>query len=289
MILSIGAGGRFSGLVVRELARRGARVRGLVHRLEDVDRAEANGAAEIAVGNLYDSKSLDAAMRDVTAVFYTAPVFQRDEATLGLNVIGAARRARVQRFVFSSVIHPTLDLENHSEKIAVESALFGSGMEFVVLQPGMHFQRLESAWPEVIEHGVFGEPFSATARIARVDSRDVADVAATALLENRLTYGTFELCADGLPNREEIAAMMGEVLGRWIEAAEPTFNYWLAKTGLQYDEQQRRLVKTTYEYYGAHGLYGSSVTLRAILEREPRTLRSYIEELAGVEQMRSVA
>ena len=289
MILSVEAGGQFGGLVVRALACRGARVRSLVHKQEDFDRAQANGAREIVFGDLQDPKSLDAALEDVEGVFYTAPAFQRNESTLGLGLVGAARRAGVRRVVFSSVIHPTLDLENHSEKIPVEAALYGSGMEFVVLHPAMFFQDLERAWPAVREGGKLSEPFSRKARIARVDYRDVADVAAVALLDDRLTYGTFELCADEILNREEIAMLMSEVLGRYIEPADSTFDSWASKAGVPNDDRQRLLLKSMYDYYGMHDAYGNSLTLRMILGREPRTLRGYIEELAGVEQMRSVA
>lgn len=134
MVLSIGADGRLAGLVVPELIRRGASVRGLVHKPENARKARDNGTSEVVIGDLRDPQSLDAALKGVSRVFYIAPAFAPDEAPLGLNLISAAQRAGVRRFVFSSVIHPTLSLENHSAKIPVESALYSSGMEFVVLQ-----------------------------------------------------------------------------------------------------------------------------------------------------------
>ena len=280
MILSIGANGRFAGLVVPELVARGARVRGLVRNAENVDKARANGASEVALGDLRDRASLTAALKGVTGVFYIAPVFAPDEARMGLNLIEAAKSAGVRRFVFSSVIHPTLDLESHAAKVPVESALYSSGMEFVVLHPTTFFQNLEGAWPAVVEKGVLAEPFPKTARIARVDFRDVAEVAALALTEDRLRFGTFELCGDGWPNREDIAGVISEVLGREIQAGEPPFTEWAAKAQLPYDEQQKQLLKKMYGFYGAHGTAGNSLTLRAILRREPRTLRQFVEELA---------
>lgn len=289
MILSVVAGGRFGGLVVRALACRGAQVRSLVHKREDFDQVQSNGAREIVFGDLHDPKNMEAALDGVEGVFYTAPPFERNEATLGLNLVGAARRAGVRRFVFSSVIHPTIDLESHSEKVPVEAAVYASGMEFVVLHPAMFFQDLERLWPSVQESGVLPEPFSKTARVARVDYRDVADVAAIALLEDRLTYGTFELCADEMLNREEMALLMSEVVGRHVESAEVTFNSWASKAGVPNDDRQKQLLKSMYDFYGTHGAYGNSLTLRAILGREPRTLRGYVEELAGVEQLQSVA
>ncbi len=197
-----------------------------------------------------------------------------------MNLIEAAKSAGVQRFVFSSVIHPTLGLESHAAKVPVESALYSSGMEFVVLHPTTFFQNLEGAWPTVVEKGVLAEPFPKTARIARVDFRDVAEVAAIALTEDRLRFGTFELCSEGLPNRVDIATVMTEALGREIQAAESPFADWAAKASLPYDEQQKKLLKKLYDFYGAHGAAGNSLTLRAILGREPRTLRQFVEELA---------
>lgn len=288
MILSVAAG-RSGGLVVRALAYRGAQVRSFVHKLEDVDQAQANGAREIALGDLHDPKSVEAALDGVEGVFYAAPSFERNEATLGLGLIGAARRAGVRRFVFSSVMHPTIDLETHSETVPVEAAVYASGMEFVVLHPAMFFQELERMWPSVLDGGALSEPFSKKARIARVDYRDIAEVAAIALLDDRLTYGTFELCADEILNREEIALLISEVLGRRIEPAESTFGSWTSKAGLPNDDRQKLLLKSMYDYFGTHGAYGNSLTLRAILGREPRTLRGFFEELAGVERLQSVA
>jgi uncharacterized protein YbjT (DUF2867 family) len=68
------------------------------------------------------------------------------------------------------------------------------------------------------ETGVVAEPWSNDTRFSRVDYRDVAEVAAIALTEDRLLYGTLELCADGLLDRHAVAALIGDVLGREIEA-----------------------------------------------------------------------
>jgi len=47
------------------------------------------------------------------------------------------------------------------------------------------------------ETGAIGEPWSNETRFSRVDYRDVAEVAAIALTEDRLLYRTYELCAEG--------------------------------------------------------------------------------------------
>lgn len=55
-------------------------------------------------------------------------------------------------------------------------------------------------------------------RFSRVDYRDVAEAAAVALTEDRLLYGTFELCAEGWLDRKDVAAIVAEVLGRPVRA-----------------------------------------------------------------------
>jgi uncharacterized protein YbjT (DUF2867 family) len=219
LILAIGAAGKFAGMVVPELAKRGANVRGFVRSPDEKNTPMAAGAAAVVIGDLVEKASVRAAMKGVDRVFYIAPAFLPHEAEVGVRVVEAAKDAGVRRFAFSSVIHPTLSaLGNHAEKGPVEEALLSSGMEYTFLHPTVFFQNFSSSWASVVKTGVFAEPWSADRRFSRVDYRDVAEVAAIALTEDRLLYGTFELCAEGWLNRHEIAAMMSEVLGRPIEA-----------------------------------------------------------------------
>ncbi len=280
-VLVVGAAGRFAGLVVPALVGRGARVRGLARSEEQGKQARLNGAAEIAIGDLRDRASLDAALRDVERAFYLAPVYREDEARMGLSFIDAAKAAGLRRMVFSSAIHPVIGvLQNHIQKVPVEEALIESGMEFTILNPAVFYQNITAAWLGVVATGVFAEPFSAAKRISRVDYRDVAEVAAIALTEDRLLNGTFELCADGGMDRTEVAAVMGEVLGRRIEAAAPDFGTWVSRTKLPYDDHQKAELAAMYAFYDRHGLVGNALTLRAILGRAPRSIRQFFADLA---------
>ena len=281
-VLVVGAAGRFAGLVVPALVGRGVKVRGLARSEEQARRARLNGAGEIVIGDLRDSASLDLALRDVETAFYIPPVYQEDEARMGLSFVDAAKAAGLRRVVFSSAIHPIIGvLQNHIQKVPVEEALVESGMEFSILHPAVFYQNLAAAWPAVVENGVFAEPFSAAARISRVDYRDVADVAAVALTEDRLLNGTFELCGDGGLDRAQVATLMGEVLGRRIEAAAPGFDAWIAQASLPYNDHQKAELAAMYAFYDRHGLVGNVLTLRAILGREPRSLRQFFVDLAA--------
>lgn len=269
LVLAVGASGQFAGLVVPELARRGARVRGLIHHEKEREAALRNGAVEVAIGDLTDRASIEAALDGVDSVFYIAPAFMENEAAIGQQMVEAAQKAGVTRFVFSSVIHPVLSaLSNHAAKAPVEEALLDSEMEWVFLQPALFFQNFAAGWDKAVESGKYGEPWSSETRFSRVDYRDVAEVAAIALAEDRLNYGTFQLCAPGQLNRLEVAALMSEVSGKTVEAvtAAPP-----AQAGAE--------IKKMFDWYDHHPLIGNPLILRAILGREPRTLRAYFEEL----------
>jgi uncharacterized protein YbjT (DUF2867 family) len=234
------------------------------------------GAVEVAVGDLSSRKDVDAAVQGMDAVFYVAPAFIENEAAVGEGMVDAAKRAGVRRFVFSSVIHPILSaLENHIAKAPVEEAILTSDMEYTLLHPTLFFQNLAGSWPNVLRSGVYGEPWAIESRFTRVDYRDVAEVAAIALTEDRLLHGTFELCAEGDLDRRELAALMGDVFGVPVKAVRVE----AAKSSAG---QPRSPMSRMFDYYDEHGMLGNALTLRAILGREPRTLRAYLTELAAV-------
>ncbi len=267
-ILAVGADGKFAGLVVPALVKRGVKVRGLVHTADKASMMREIGVAEIAVGDLRDLASIDRALEDVTSVFYVAPAFLPDEAD-----VGAALKAGVRRFVFSSVIHPVLStLPNHAMKAPVEEAVLNSGLEYTFLHPTLFFQNYAANWDKIVDTGILAEPWSSETRFSRVDYRDVAEVAAIALTEDRLLHGTFELCAEGELNRHDVAALISEVLRRSIKAA---------RTDPATLGDQAKPMRLMFEHYDRIGLVGSPLTLRAILGREPRTLRAFFEQLAS--------
>lgn len=279
--LVVGAAGRFAGLVVPALARRGVRPRGLVRTPEQADTAHGNGAGQIVLGDLRDRASLEAALKGVERAFYISPVFQADEAEMGVGFVEAAKRASVSRIVFSTITHPSLELRNHASKRPIEDAVFRSGLDVTLIRPAVLYQNLAAGWPVVMKSGVLAEPFSVTARIARVDYRDIAEVAAIALTEDRLLNGVFELSADSGKTREEVAATASKVSGRTIRAAAPGFEDWAAKADLHYDAEQKQQLAAMYAHYDQHGLLGNPLTLRAILGREPRSMHDFFADLVA--------
>jgi uncharacterized protein YbjT (DUF2867 family) len=278
-VLMVGATGKFARLVVPELLQRNAAVRALVRNDARAAVARSLGVTELTIGDLRNGESLIQATRNVDAVFYIGPAFTPDEAEMGVSLVEAAEENGVEKFVFSSVLQPTnTRLKNHASKIPVEEALYSSGLQYTILQPANFLQNIGAAWPSIVRDGRFGEPFPNDVRIARVDYRDVAEVAAIALTEERLAYATLELSA-GMFSRNDIVAAISEVLGRPIEAFEPSFNEWVESARLPHSDHQIHLLSKVYDHYRKFGLGGNSLSLTAALRREPRSLRDYIRDL----------
>lgn len=279
VVLVVGATGKFARMIVPELRRRNVVVRALVRDEARAAVARSLGVTEIALGDLRDTESLTRAMPGVDGIFHIGPAFTSDEAAMGVALVKAAQQSSVRKFVFSSVIQPTnTRLANHASKIPVEDALYSSRLEYTILHPANFMQNIGLAWPSIRDHACFGEPFPKNTRIARVDYRDVAEIAAVALTDDRLAYATLELCA-GMFSRMDIVATLSEALGYPVTAQQPGFREWAAKARLPYGEDQLLLLAKVFDHYQAVGLGGNSLALRAALGREPRSLREYIKDL----------
>jgi len=280
-VLMVGATGRHAHLVLRELTERGVEVRALVRNPERAAAARANGATETVLGDLRQPSSLAAAVAGMEGVFHIGPAHSAGEADMGLAMVEAARAAGVRKFVFSGVIHPSISaMTNHAAaKLPVEEALYGSELDFTVLQPARFMQNFERSWNDIVEHDRLAQPYSLSAKMCSVDYRDVAEVAAIAMTDDELSYGTFELCASGMQDTLETAEILTEVLGRKITAVQTALDQFAAQLpeGPFRDGMTRMMA-----HYDRHGLVGgNAVVLRAILGREPRSLKDYFVELAS--------
>ena len=178
-VLMVGATGKYAGHVLPELKKRGVKVRALVRSRDSERVARERGADETAYGDLQEARGLISAAVGVDGVFHIGPAFAPQEADMGVTMVEAARAAGVSKFVFSSVMHPSIStLNNHAAKRPVEEALYESGMTFTVLQPAIFMQTMERGWKEVIRSGRFSMPYSRRVKTCYVDYRDVAEVAA---------------------------------------------------------------------------------------------------------------
>jgi len=277
-VLMIGATGRFAGLVLPELKKRGITVNALVQDNLKAEKAIQNGADKTMIGSLDDKQSLIKAATGMDGVFHILPAF-RNEVAAGLNMVSAAITAGVKKFVFSSVYHTSLSLVNHAEKRFAEEALYRSNMDYTILQPAMYMQMLSDAWKSAKELGQIIMPYSKLSKMSYVDYRDVAEAAALAMTNTELSYGTFELCSRGTYNRVDLAELMSAALGKNVEASEIPTDQWAKQVQIPAGELRDGLIAMNKEYnqYGFSG--GNALVLKTILGREPRTVHQFIEGL----------
>ena len=279
-VMMVGATGRHAHWVLEELLARGVTLRALVRTEESADIARRNGASEAVIGDLNDPESLASAVAGMEGVFHIGPGFAPHEAAMGVAMVDAARQAGVRKFVFSGVIHPAISaMVNHAAKLPVEEALYTSGMDFTVLQPAVFMQFWERNWDDIVNYGRLSMPYSVSSKMCWVDYRDVAEVAAMAMVGDELSYGTFELCAPGLLDLTEIAAIAASAFGRQVDAGETSAEQmasWLPEDRLR--DGMRRMI-AHYDHHGLPG--GNPLVLRTILGREPRALSDYFHEQAS--------
>ncbi len=146
MVLVVGATGVLGLQIVLGLADAGRRVRALVRESSDPGKVAAlrNAGAELVVADLKQPESLAQACAGVSHLILTASsTLSRVEGDsietvdrLGnLALIDAARAAGVEHVVFVSFPRHELAFPLQDAKVAVETALMGSGLAYTILQP----------------------------------------------------------------------------------------------------------------------------------------------------------
>lgn len=277
-ILMIGATGKFAGLVLPQLKKQGHHITALVQDGNKGQQALTSGADQFAIGDIYDPITLKSAAAGIDGVFHIIPAFNR-EVEAGINMVKAAQEAGATKFVFSSVYHTSLSLANHAQKRPTEEALYHSGLDYTILQPAMYMQMLQQSWQAAKQNGEIVMPYSKDSKMAYVDYRDVAEAAAMAMTDKRLSYGTFELAAPGMFSRVDLAELMSKKLGTLIIAKELPVDEWAKQVKIPPGELREGLIMMNKEYdkYGFSG--GNSLVLETILGRPPQTVPQFIDEL----------
>lgn len=271
IVLVVGANGSTAGMVVSELRRLGGvTVRGMTRSERGGPDARRNGADEVVIADLTDPGSLRRALDGVGGVFLVTPAMADRETEMGMAMVEAASESGVDRFVFSSALHPSLPLSNHRNKAPIEGALAESNMAFTILQPAMFMHNLAGSFRSAVQSGTLEMPWSPTSELCYVDYREVAEIAARAFNDDTFQRSTLELCSPGEVSMHDVARIMSDVAQRPIEARRmPTS----AKT-----PESLRLMFDHYDEHGFRG--GNSLVMSAALGRPPMTIRTYIEQLA---------
>lgn len=179
-ILVTGATGRVGRLVVDELLAAGAPVRALTRQ---PDRAQLPEAVDVVRGDLTVPESLDAALTGISAVFL---VWTAGAATAAAVIQRLAARARTIVLLSSphQTPHPFFQQPNPLAVLhaTLDRLVVWSGARWTILRPGMFASNVIPWWGDAIRRGQAVRWPYGSAETAPIDERDIAAVAARALI-----------------------------------------------------------------------------------------------------------
>ena len=277
--LVTGAAGKTGKAVIAALLKKQVSVRALVLIKEHESMLRDLGVSEVVVGDMNIPGVLDEAARDVQTIYYICSNVNPDEFKLGENAINAACKAKINHFVYHSVLHPQIEaMPHHWLKMRVEEALIKSGLSYTVLQPTAYMQNIFQSWEAIKSQGIYSVPYLPETRLSIVDLEDVAEAAALVMTEPDGHFNsTYELVGPQALSQNEAAEILSRELQRTVKAAEIPRDQW--------DEKMRSSGMGSYErdtllkmfiYYEQYGFFGNPNVLSHLLQRPPATFQSVV-------------
>lgn len=226
-VLVTGATGTVGSDLIPALRARGATVRAMVR---NPDRSIPG--VENAVADLRDPESVTAALKGVDAVFLNSPSAE-DAAMLQMRFADLAHGAGVKRLVLLSQYAARADspvrfLRWHAE---VEAHVREIGLDHTVLRPNLYMQAL-LGFAGTMAQGWFAAPIG-DATVSIIDTRDIADTAASVLTSTGHTGRTYTLTGPRAVTHGQIAHALSTATGRDIAFRDaPADQFTAALAGL---------------------------------------------------------
>jgi len=282
-VLVTGATGTVGGELVKALLQRGADVRALTRK--QPKPGTFPGAVEIALGDLTDPVSVAEAIKGVDALFLLNGNVA-DEFTQALTAYGLAKRAGLKHVTYLSVYKADqfLEVPHFAAKYAIEEAIRGGGIPYTILRPAYFNQNERRLKPVLTGFGVYPIP-AGNQGMAVVDVRDIAEAAAISLTEEGHAGKMYDLVSSEMLTGSKAAAIWSKLLGKEITYGGhgdfDGFEAQLRDTGspswLAYDV---RVMFQGYVERGFSNTEDQTARFAALLGHQPRTYRSFAEELA---------
>jgi NAD(P)H dehydrogenase (quinone) len=278
MILVTGAAGKTGQVVIKALTRSAATTRALVRQTEQTSVALNAGASEVVIGDLTNSADVERALAGIDALYLICPNVHPNEFEIGQLWIDASRAAGVKRFVYHSVLFPQIEaMPHHWQKLRVEEALIGSGIDFSILQPASYIQNLLPYWDAMRTDGEYRVPYNIESLFSPVDLDDVAKAASRVLLEDEHAGAIYQLAGPQILSSAAMASAAATQLGRKVSAAQQPLAEWRQQASGGMQAYALDTLSKMFEYYDQHGFHSSDKTLEMLLGRKAKTLAQVIQ------------
>jgi uncharacterized protein YbjT (DUF2867 family) len=285
-ILVTGATGQVGRQVIEQLVKRGASVRALVR---DPAKAAFPASVSVVQGDLLDPDSLRRAYEGVSTLFLLNAVAP-DEFTQALIALNVARECGVERLVYLSVIHSDkyVNVPHFAGKYGVERMIEQSGLSATILRPAYFMDNELTIKDTVLGYGVYPMPIGSKG-LAMIDVRDIAEVAAIALLQRHDATSPMPLERINLVGPEtltgaDVAAVWSNVLGRpipYVGGDTAAFEQNLRNFMPAWMAYDMRLMGDRFLSDGMVPEAGDVARLTSMLGRPLRTYRDYVAQIAA--------
>jgi uncharacterized protein YbjT (DUF2867 family) len=285
-ILVTGATGTIGSAVTARLAEAGADVRALTRH---PDKLKAPKGVRAVAGDLTDIPSIRAAFEGVDTLFLLNAVTP-DELTQGLAALGLAREAGIRRIVYLSVLNGDRfnDVPHFSVKYTIERAIEQFDLPVTVLRPSYFMQNDASLQMPLTQAGVYPMALG-NVGVSMVDTRDIADIAAAALLRRERASGALpreviELAGPDALTGESAARIWSETLGRPVAYGGDDLNAAeaaIARNAPSWAAYDLRLMLARFQSEGMLAKASTTDIMTSLLGRAPRTYRDFARETAA--------
>ncbi|MHB2165714.1 SDR family oxidoreductase [Alsobacter sp. R-9] len=220
-VLIVGATGFLGAKILRELERdESVAVRTISRRGVP---AGASPAVEWLRADLMDPVSLDAALSGVDIVVSSANGYMKETIQTDFqgnrNLIEAASRARVKRFVFLSIVACDMapDVPHFHAKKVAEDLIKASGLPYVMIRAPAFLDQSPDYVADGVRAGRYYAVGDRNTRWSYVLTDDLAESVAKAATfpDETIASQTIDVgWSDGARSQQEIAALITQVTGR---------------------------------------------------------------------------
>lgn len=276
-LLITGATGNVGSELVRQLSEKGIQYRVLV-RATDKPYSFPEGV-EVIKGDLADEAGIQKALQGIEKVFLLTNSSEQAEQ-LQSSFVDIARNSGVQHIVKLSQLHarpgsPVRFLRYHA---AVEQRIKDSGMTYTFLRPNLYMQGLLGFRELIARLGKFYAAIG-DARISLVDIRDIAAVAAAALLDKRHENRTYDITGPQSLTHKELAAILSIAIARPVQfedVAPGQMQQFLLAAGFPL-WQAEGLIED-YAHYARGEAAAVSNTVQEVTGRAARGFKRFAED-----------
>ena len=231
---------------------------------------------------MLDVESMRNALAKVSTLFLLNAVTPQElsEALLTLNL---ARESGIQRVVYFSVLNGDrfTNVPHFAAKYAVERMIEEFAIPATVLRPNCFMQNDVMFKNALLEHGVYPFPIGA-AGVSMVDARDIAEVAAIAILRRErsdtpLPLEIINLVGPDVLTGHGNAAIWSELLKKPVKYAGDDLSPFEKQLGQHAPSWMAMDLRTMLGRFQSDGMAATADDVDAMKKLLGRPLRSYVD------------